>query len=265
MAYVLVGNDKNYVTDVKLCYGASAETAKTREFTNIPVRGNYRTNIYGALLTNNIGFDVEIDKDFDGDAVSTEAEKLVVAAQTRGTYTLTEDIILTEALNVTAEFTLDLNDHNIYIDATYDNSNYEASSAIVNGDKGVLTLTGNGEIKAENNYTVRNNGKMVIDGVTIKNGVMNFGDLTIESGSISNDRSGKHAIYGNNAKLTVNGGTFHNENAGNATIFAYAGEVIINDGVFTIADGTATIGWTSCVLDAQGSAKFTINGGKVNG
>ncbi len=65
MAYVLVGNDKNYVTDVKLCYGASAETAKTREFTNIPVRGNYRTNIYGALLTNNIGFDVEIDKDFD--------------------------------------------------------------------------------------------------------------------------------------------------------------------------------------------------------
>lgn len=172
---------------------------------------------------------------------------------------------MTEALNVTAEFTLDLNDHNIYIDATYDNSNYEASSAIVNGDKGVLTLTGNGEIKAENNYTVRNNGKMVIDGVTIKNGVMNFGDLTIESGSISNDRSGKHAIYGNNAKLTVNGGTFHNENAGNATIFAYAGEVIINDGVFTIADGTATIGWTSCVLDAQGSAKFTINGGKVNG
>ena len=265
MAYVLVGNDKNYVTDIKLCYGASAETAKTREFTNIPVRGNYRTNIYGALLTNNIGFDVEIEEDFDGDAVSTEAEKLVVAAQTGGTYTLTEDIILTEALNVTAEFTLNLNSHNIYIDATYDNNNYEASSAIVNGDKGVLTLTGNGEIKAENNYTVRNNGKMVIDGVTIKNGVMNFGDLTIESGSISNDRSGKHAIYGNNAKLTVNGGTFHNENAGNATIFAYAGEVIINDGVFTIADGTATFGWTSCLLDAQGSAKFTINGGKVNG
>ncbi len=65
MAYVLVGNDKNYVTDVKLCYGASAETAKTREFTNIPVRGNHRTNLYGALLTNNIGFDVEIEEDFD--------------------------------------------------------------------------------------------------------------------------------------------------------------------------------------------------------
>ena len=263
MAYLLVGDEKK-VVNVELSYGDDNDV-QTRTFTNIPVIANYRTNIYGALLTNNIGFDVEIDKDFDGDAVSTEAEKLIVAAQTGGTYTLTEDIILTEALNVTAEFTLDLNGHNIYIDATYDDSNYEASSAIVNGDKGVLTLTGNGEIKATNNYTVRNNGKMVIDGVTIKNGVMNFGDLTIESGSISNDRSGKHAIYGNNAKLTVNGGTFHNENAGNATIFAYAGEVIINDGVFTIADGTATFGWTSCVLDAQGSAKFTINGGKVNG
>ena len=262
MNYMFVQREGDVLNEVIFTYD---DGKKSRTFTNIPVKPNHRTNIYGALLTNNIGFDVEIDKDFDGDAVSTEAEKLIVAAQTGGTYTLTEDIILTEALNVTAEFTLDLNGHKIYIDATYDNSNYEASSAIVNGDKGVLTLTGNGEIEAENNYTVRNNGKMVIDGVTIKNGVMNFGDLTIESGSISNDRSGKHAIYGNNAKLTVNGGTFHNENAGNATIFAYAGEVIINDGVFTIADGTATFGWTSCVLDAQGSAKFTINGGKVNG
>ena len=262
MNYMFVQREGDVLNEVIFTYD---DGKKSRTFTNIPVKPNHRTNIYGALLTNNIGFDVEIDKDFDGDAVSTEAEKLIVAAQTGGTYTLTEDIILTEALNVTAEFTLDLNGHKIYIDATYDNSNYEASSAIVNGDKGVLTLTGNGEIEAENNYTVRNNGKMVIDGVTIKNGVMNFGDLTIESGSISNDRSGKHAIYGNNAKLTVNGGTFHNENAGNATIFAYAGEVIINDGVFTIADGTATFGWTSCVLDAQGSAKFTINGGKVHG
>ena len=262
MNYMFVQQEGDVLNEVIFTYD---DGKKSRTFTNIPVKPNHRTNIYGALLTNNIGFDVEIDKDFDGDAVSTDAEKLIVAAQTGGTYTLTSDITLTEALNVTAEFTLDLNSHNIYIDATYDDSNYEASSAIVNGDKGVLTLTGNGEIKATNNYTVRNNGKMVIDGVTIKNGVMNFGDLTIESGSISNDRSGKHAIYGNNAKLTVNGGTFHNENAGNATIFAYAGEVIINDGVFTIADGTATFGWTSCVLDAQGSAKFTINGGKVNG
>ena len=259
MNYLLVGMNKK-VVDVEFSYGNESKT-ETRTFTGIPVMANYRTNIYGALLTNNIGFDVEIEEDF----ANTPEDDLNVAAQIGGTYTLTEDIILTEALNVTAEFTLDLNGHNIYIDATYDNSNYEASSAIVNGDKGVLTLTGNGEIKAENNYTVRNNGKMVIDGVTIKNGVMNFGDLTIESGSISNDRSGKHAIYGNDAKLTVNGGTFHNENAGNATIFAYAGEVIINDGVFTIADGTATIGYTSCLLDAQGSAKFTINGGKVNG
>ncbi len=65
MAYVLVGNDQNYITDVTLCYGASDKTAKTREFTNIPVRGNHRTNLYGALLTSNVGFDVEIEEDFD--------------------------------------------------------------------------------------------------------------------------------------------------------------------------------------------------------
>ncbi len=159
--------------------------------------------------------------------------------------------------------TINLNGHNLTISAAYDDNNYEASSAIVNNSK--LTLTGNGTIKATNNYTVRNNGTMVIDGVTIENGIMNFGDLTIEGGNISNSRTGKHAIYGNNAKLTINGGEFHNENPGNATIFAYGGEVVINDGEFSIADGTSTLGWTSCLIDAQGGAKYTLNGGAFNG
>jgi hypothetical protein len=156
-----------------------------------------------------------------------------------------------------------LNGHNIDITAAYDADNYEASSAIVNN--ATLTLTGKGTIKAENNYTVRNNGTMIIDGVTIENGIMNFNDLTIESGNISNSRTGKHAIYGNNAKLTINGGTFNNGNPGNATIFSYAGEVVINNGVFSIADGTATLGWTSCMLDAQGGAKFDLYNGTFNG
>ena len=188
---------------------------------------------------------------------------------------LENDIVLTESLVIPATATtysmrstpkpvvIDLNGKNITIEAAYDSVAYEASSAIVNN--GNVILQGEGTVKAINNYTVRNYGVMVIDGVTVENGIMNFADLTVESGNISNSRSGKHTIYGNNATLTLNGGTFYNGNPGNAAIFSYAGEVVINGGEYSIADGTATLGWTSCLLDAQGGAVYTINGGTING
>ncbi|MBQ5776714.1 MAG: hypothetical protein IIW06_06975, partial [Bacteroidaceae bacterium] len=62
MNYLLVGDQK--VVDVEFSYGVDNDV-QTRTFTNIPVKANHRTNIYGALLTNNIGFDVEIEEDFD--------------------------------------------------------------------------------------------------------------------------------------------------------------------------------------------------------
>ena len=62
MNYLLVADQK--VVDVEFSYGDNSDV-QTRTFTNIPVKANHRTNIYGALLTNNIGFDVEIEEDFD--------------------------------------------------------------------------------------------------------------------------------------------------------------------------------------------------------
>ena len=229
------------------------------------------------LMAENDSFGPDYDEDawMSGMAVYT-AEDLQAAINAGETnIKLMGDITLDEAIVIPASATtfsmrsatpatvIDLNGKNITIEATYDDANYLASSAIVNN--GNLILTGEGSVKATNNYTVRNYGTMVIDGITVENGIMNYSDLTVESGNISNSRSGKHAIYSNNAKLTINGGTFYNGNPGNATIFSYAGEVEINGGEFSIADGTATLGWTSCLLDAQGGAKFTINGGVVNG
>ena len=259
MNYLLVAADKALV-EVEFTY-SDGSNAKTRTVGSVPVQRNYRTNIYGKLLTSEVDINVEIKPEYDEPA--HESSALFNAAAFGGEVTLTEDVVLPSALMVQNNMKINLNGHNITITAEYDANNYEASSAIVNN--ATLVLTGKGEIKATNNYTIRNNSTMTIDGVTIKNGVMNFGDLTVESGNISNDRSGKHAIYGNAAKLTINGGVFHNENAGNAAIFAYAGEVVINGGEFTIADGTATLGWTSCLLDAQGGAKYIINYGIVRG
>ena len=258
MNYLLMAETQETI-DVVFTY-TDGTTEKQRIVGAVPVERNHRTNLYGQLLTSDFKVNVEIKPEYAG---THEAEALQMAATFGGEVTLTEDVVLEQGLNVTADMTINLNGHNITIAAAYNDANVTASSAISNN--AIMTLTGNGEIKAENNYTVRNYGTMIIDGVTIKNGVMNFGDLTVNSGNISNSRSGKHTIYGNAATLTINGGTFHNENAGNASIFSYAGEVVINGGEFTIADGTATFGWTSCLLDAQGSAKYTINGGVIKG
>ena len=68
MNYLLVGKDKA-VVDVTFSYDAAADaTAKpeyTRTYTGIPVQANYRTNIYGSLLTQGIDFDVTIEPDYN--------------------------------------------------------------------------------------------------------------------------------------------------------------------------------------------------------
>lgn len=103
MSYVLVPKDKETV-DIAFDY-----TLTNRTFTNVPVQRNYRTNIYGSLLTNTADFNVVIapgfnDPDYNHNVItitaSTQAE-LATAAQTPNaviklkestTYTLPEDV-----------------------------------------------------------------------------------------------------------------------------------------------------------------------------
>ena len=59
MNYLLVSSTKS-IADVEMSYDD-----QTRTYTNIPLQRNYRTNIYGSLLTKGIGFNVEIEEDFD--------------------------------------------------------------------------------------------------------------------------------------------------------------------------------------------------------
>lgn len=103
MSYVLVPKDKETV-DIAFDY-----TLTNRTFTNVPVQRNYRTNIYGSLLTNTADFNVVIapgfnDPDYNHNVItitaSTQAE-LETAAETPNaviklkentTYTLPETV-----------------------------------------------------------------------------------------------------------------------------------------------------------------------------
>lgn len=64
MDYILIGTDKEVVD---LAWTSDNANAAEVAFTAIPVQRNYRTNIYGALLTNPAQFNVEIKPGMDGD------------------------------------------------------------------------------------------------------------------------------------------------------------------------------------------------------
>lgn len=63
MNYILVGADKSTV-DVKLNTNATP-AINEMVFSQVPVQRNYRTNIYGALLTNPAVYNVKIDQSYE--------------------------------------------------------------------------------------------------------------------------------------------------------------------------------------------------------
>ena len=102
MDYLLVGADKATV-DVAFNYGGP----QNRTFTNVPVQRNYRTNIYGSLLTNTADFNVVIvpgfnDPDYNHNVITASTQtELETAAETPNaviklkentTYTLPETV-----------------------------------------------------------------------------------------------------------------------------------------------------------------------------
>ncbi len=295
MNYMFVQQEGDVLNEVIFTYD---DGKKSRTFTNIPVKPNHRTNIYGALLTNNIGFDVEIEEDFDGDAVITDAEKLIVAAQTGGTYTLTDNITLTEALNVTAEFTLNLGEYTISNPNGYvientskltinsdANGGFEGLGGIrstggeitINGGKYTAssdwkTGTYNHILKAENTDVVINGGTFDATIGGTNNAMINVSEgsiVTINAGEFRNVAANEVIpqfapymfTYEKNGKLIINGGNFYGG-------WRFNGETTTTDiygGNFTVSyDGQSFHANSTHVLTVYGGVFSLNNGGKLN-
>ena len=63
MNYLLVNTDKATLNTVTLTYH-SGDRSKVREFSNVPAQRNYRTNIFGEVLTSDVQVKVTIDPIF---------------------------------------------------------------------------------------------------------------------------------------------------------------------------------------------------------
>lgn len=109
MAYVLVGNDTplSKVT-FKSYTGITADAltpVHTVEVKDVPLKPNFRTNIYGSLLTSTTNFKVEIDSEFGGVnnypvQVSNVAEMQAAVEQGANVLVLTGNMDANETLTV---------------------------------------------------------------------------------------------------------------------------------------------------------------------
>ena len=294
MAYVLpVGtiSDKAVVSSVGLL--VNADTNAFAEYANVPVQGNYRTNIYGSLLTNKENFNVEIEPAFETPdydyVVAPETADEFAAALTSpaaATIKVNKDLDLSSLsaaqLQLTAEKEIELADN---VELTLPSNAFIATSSD-------LTITGAGTItnadgEAYPNVTAgqpgskslihQTGGTLTIDGATLVNdmdyhyhgnpynsaaiGYWNDANVVIKNATV---KSGEYALcgYGRgvaSGTITLQDSYFEStsSNANNGVNWSYA---------MRIMGSEATL--DNCtVVGIQGGASFdggvnaTINSG----
>ncbi len=234
MNYVLVGADKSIVDCTFYIYEKDTNNQMDPAIVvaNVPVQRNYRTNIYGSLLTKPSFFNVTIVPEYtkpDYD-VPASVGTLIAAGQNGGNVALTEDVQLDNELVVETgkAMNLDLNGNDITAPAEVVTRAAEEVVAAIRV-KGELTINGNG---------------------TVYGGSGNAGNYAI--------------IVEEGGKLTINGGTYttgvDKDGLGNATIYTKGGEIIINGGHFSTA---AAYNGIYYVLNEKnpGSGKIMVYGG----
>ncbi|MDY5318921.1 MAG: DUF6562 domain-containing protein, partial [Candidatus Egerieousia sp.] len=75
MNYVLVGKNVSTLSDITLTLDTTDPVSATPEYTytNVPLQGNYRTNIVGDLFTSPASINITVDSNFEGDIKSVSS------------------------------------------------------------------------------------------------------------------------------------------------------------------------------------------------
>ena len=170
---------ESHVSNVKAQFVSASHTVEISS-PSTPVQSNWRTNIVGNLLTDQVVFNVEIVPAFE-DETTIDIENITTAAGLRTALAnshsakLAADITLDETISVPAgkDVVLDLNGHEINnTEDLYNEATGDWSLISVRGGK--LTIKGNGVLKAKENdcFTVdiQGGGHVIIeDGEYISN------------------------------------------------------------------------------------------------
>ena len=257
MAYIPISDTKE---TVDMTFGYNGKSS-FRSFTNVPLQRNYRTNIYGSLLTNSVDFNVVIEPAFSGEfaheVVSASTFAALKAAVANGQ---SVDAEKTLVLSGRQSETLNLGDLSISNkNDIWSDSDWSLLSVRENSS---LTITSGAYIaKANDCYAVdvQDGGHLVIEGghyngnihaVYVEEGVAEIkgGTFEVQQKYPDADKADEFVLncYDANrrngtAKIIVTGGTFIGFNPGdckaegNGTNFVASGYASIPNG--TAADG----------------------------
>ena len=263
MDYLLVGADKATV-DVAFNYGGP----QSRTFTNVPVQRNYRTNIYGSLLTNTTDFNVVIEPAFATTNYNLGA--LYTASQIGGAVTLSDNVDFDRTIAVQPGKTMSVNLNGKTVKNTTDlweNPSVPNSWSLfsVRGTDSKLTLSGDGDVIAKANdcyaIDVQGGGHLVIEGghyngnihaVYVTEGVAEIkgGTFEVQQKYPDAEKADEFVLncldenYKNGtAKIIVTGGTFIGFNPGDCKAEGN-GTNFVAPGYASIANGTAADGRT---------------------
>ena len=243
MNYLLMSTDKQLV-DVEFTVKAKDGATRTLPVNAVPVQRNYRTNIYGSLLTNSVNINVEIVPDFEGEDYNMDDAARIAATLSAGqSVKLDRDLdpgkTMAIELKDGASVELDLNGHTIANtgDLWNDTDVVNDWSLISVRGNGTLTIKG-GTLKAKENdcftFDVQDGGRLVIeDGTFISNldavyvfeGVCEIkgGHFDIQQKATGNNPYAyllncyDSAYKNGTAKFIVSGGTFVGYNPANSS------------------------------------------------
>ena len=265
MNYLLMSADKQLV-DLEFTVKAADGSTRTLPVSAVPVQRNYRTNIYGSLLTNSVNINVEIVPAFEEPAYEVAyvatAEDLVAALNGGSSVVLEQNLVVSSEMHIVIPegktVTLNLNGKTISnTEDIWSEAKKEYQMLNVDG-AGTLVLTGKGKIDAKENdcycINVRGGAHLIIENGTyvgnvsaiqvdegvceIKGGTFDLkqlwkGDYTYMLNCIdANYKNGK-------AKFIVTGGTFVG---------------------FNPADNKAEGAGTNFVADGYGAIRTTYQG-----
>lgn len=209
--YIFAPDDGQLILDdftMSFLPAAGQSVVPDYTFKNIPVQRNYRTNVSGDLLTDRAGLKVEIDSEFD------EAEtKLREVFEQGGTYTLAEDVTVTEALKLDGdkEVTINLNGFDIINETSIkDSSNpiYGNTTVFEVSGNSVLNIKGDGNVQAIGTVDGEDGYRMAV--YALGNATVN-----IYGGNFLNDQKYNaqlDLIYADqSADINIYGGTFESK------------------------------------------------------
>ena len=251
----------------------NSQEINTINIANVPVQRNYRTNIYGELLTSTVNFAIEIKPNYNEGDYNKEIVEVATAAD------FNEAVIAgTPTIKVPADASIDikelgnikLNNQTLIVNGTL---NTARAQICVSGEGNVVTVVGPGKITSEGVDGATGNrplnaydgGTLIVKNLELSTEQNNGGSVIFsENGNLDleNVKIDCHnfAIGANGGTLKAKNCVFNSDSNNREGAFSYTVSVL--DGCHAVLDGVTVNGIQGGVSVGNEGSVCVINGGR---